>query len=269
MTYPRPIVYIVDDEPGVRISLDSLLRSVGLEVRTFGDATEFLESKREDAPECLIVDVRMPGISGLDLQNQLSQSSFPIPVIFITGHGDIPMAVRVMKAGAFEFFTKPFHDEDLLRAIDRAIRHSSAARQQQGQMAALRARFASLTPREAEVMEGVVEGLLNRQIAVQFGTSEKTVKVHRARVMRKMLARSLPDLVRIAQRLSIYASQPLGPLRLMPRCERLVTTGATKRKPNRWSRRSAGSAPESCLRTVSQHARSPTGRGPFRSPVWS
>ena len=208
MTYPRPIVYIVDDEPGVRNSLDSLLRSVGLEVRTFGDATEFLESKREDAPECLIVDVRMPGISGLDLQNQLSQSSFPIPVIFITGHGDIPMAVRVMKAGAFEFFTKPFHDQDLLRAIDRAIRHSSAARQQQGQMAALRARFASLTPREAEVMEGVVEGLLNRQIAVQFGTSEKTVKVHRARVMHKMLARSLPDLVRIAQRLSIHASQP-------------------------------------------------------------
>ena len=208
MKYPRPIVYVVDDEHGVRNSLGSLLRSVGLEVRTFGGAAEFLESKREDAPECLVVDVRMPGISGLDLQNQLSQSSFPIPVIFISGHGDIPMAVRVMKAGALEFLTKPFKDQDLLRAIDQAIRHSCAARQQQGQMAALRARFSSLTPREAEVMEGVVEGLQNKQIAVQSGTSEKTVKVHRARVMRKMQARSLPDLVRIAQRLSIHASKP-------------------------------------------------------------
>jgi len=208
MKHPRPIVYIVDDEPGVRNSLSSLLRSVGLEVRTFAGAAEFLESKREDVPECLVVDVRMPGISGLDLQNQLSQWSLPIPVIFITGHGDIPMAVQVMKAGALEFLTKPFHDQDLLRAIDQALRHSFAARQQQGQMAALRARFSLLTPREAEVMESVVEGLLNRQIAVQFGTSEKTVKVHRARVMRKMQARSLPDLVRIAQRLSIHASQP-------------------------------------------------------------
>lgn len=208
MTSPRPIVYVVDDEPGVRNSLCSLLRSVGLEVRAFAGAAEFLESKREDAPECLVVDVRMPGISGLDLQNRLSQSPLPIPVIFITGHGDIPMAVRVMKAGALEFLTKPFRDQDLLRAIDQAIRLSCSARLQQGQMAALRARFSSLTPREAEVMESVVEGLLNKQIAVQFGTSEKTVKVHRARVMHKMQARSLPDLVRIAQRLSICASQP-------------------------------------------------------------
>ena len=209
MTTPRPIVYIVDDEPGVRNSLSSLVRSVGLEARTFADGAEFLESAREDAPECLVVDVRMPGISGLDLQNRLSQSSFPIPVIFITGHGDISMAVRVMKLGALEFLTKPFHDQALLGAIYRAIRHSSAARQQQAEMAALRARFASLTPREAEVMEGVVEGLLNKQIAFEFGTSEKTVKVHRARVMHKMSARSLPDLVRMAQRLSVHASQPL------------------------------------------------------------
>jgi FixJ family two-component response regulator len=208
MTNPRPIVYIVDDELGVRNSLRSLMRSVGLEVRTFAGGAEFLESRREDAPECLVVDVRMPGISGLDLQNQLSQSSLPIPVIFITGHGDISMAVHAMKLGALEFFTKPFHNQDLLGAIYRAIRHSSAARQLQAEMAALCARFASLTPREAEVMEGVVEGLLNKQIAFQLGTSEKTVKVHRARVMHKMRARSLPDLVRMAQRLSVQASQP-------------------------------------------------------------
>jgi FixJ family two-component response regulator len=205
MTNPRPIVYIVDDEPGVRKSLSSLVRSAGLEVRTFAGGVEFLESKREDAPECLVLDVQMPGVSGLDLQNQLVQLPFPIPVIFITGHGDIPMAVRVMKAGALEFLTKPLHDQDLLGAIYRAIRHSSAARRRQADLAALRARFASLTPREGEVMEGVVEGLLNKQIAAQFGTSEKTVKVHRGQVMRKMQARSLPDLVRMAQRLAIRA----------------------------------------------------------------
>ena len=207
MTNSRPIVYIVDDEPGVRNSVSSLVRSVGLEVRTFAGGVEFLESKREDAPECLVLDVRMPGISGLDLHNQLVQSPFPIPVIFITGHGDIPLAVRVMKAGALEFLTKPFHDQDLLGAIYRAILRSSAARRQQAVVAALRARFASLTPREGEVMEGVVEGLLNKQIAAQSGTSEKTVKAHRGQVMRKMKARSLPDLVRMAQRLSIPGPQ--------------------------------------------------------------
>lgn len=209
MTNPRAIVYIIDDEPGVRNSLSSLVRSVGMEARTFAGGAEFLESTREDAPECLVIDVRMPGISGLDLQHQLSKSSFPIPVIFITGHGDISMAVRAMKSGALEFLTKPFHDQDLLGAVYRAIRHSSAARQQRAEMAVLRARLASLTPREAEVMEGVVEGLLNKQIAFQFGTSEKTVKVHRARVMHKMRARSLPELVRMAQQLSIRSSQPL------------------------------------------------------------
>jgi FixJ family two-component response regulator len=208
MTNPRPTVYIVDDEPGVRNSLSSLVRSVGLEARTFAGGAEFLESRREDTPECLVVDVRMPGLSGLDLQNQLSQSSFPIPVIFITGHGDISMAVHAMKLGALEFLTKPFHDQDLLGAVYRAIRQSSAARQQHAEMTVLRARFVSLTPREAEVMEGVVEGLLNKQIAFQFGTSEKTVKVHRARVMHKMRARSLPDLVRMAQQLSVHTSQP-------------------------------------------------------------
>lgn len=207
MTNPRPIVYIVDDEPGVRNSLSSLVRSVGLEVRTFAGGAEFLASARGNAPECLVVDVQMPGISGLDLQNQLSQSSFPIPVIFITGHGDISMAVHAMKLGALEFFTKPFNDQDLLGAVYRAIRHSSTARQEQAETAVLRARFASLTPREAEVMEGVVEGFLNKQIAFQLGTSEKTVKVHRARVMHKMRARSLPDLVRMAQRLPVHSPQ--------------------------------------------------------------
>jgi FixJ family two-component response regulator len=211
MTNPRPIVYIVDDEPGVRKSLSSLVRSVGLEVRTFAGGAEFIDSKRADAPECLVLDVRMPGVSGLDLQNQLAQSPFPIPVIFITGHGDIPMAVRLIKAGALEFLTKPFHDQDLLGAIYRAIRCSSAARRRQAALAGLRARFASLTPREGEVMEGVVEGLLNKQIAAQFGTSEKTVKAHRGQVMRKMKAQSLPDLVRMAQQLSIPATQPSKP----------------------------------------------------------
>jgi FixJ family two-component response regulator len=208
MMTPRPIVYIVDDEPGVRNSVSSLLRSVGLEVRAFACGVEFLESKREDAPECLVLDVRMPGVSGLDLQSHLTRSLSPLPVIFISGHGDIPLAVRVMKAGALEFLTKPFHDQDLLGAIHRAIRHSSAARRHRAELAALRVRFASLTPREKDVMKGVVEGLLNKQVAAQFGTSEKTVKVHRAQVMRKMQARSLPDLVRMAQRLSLPALQP-------------------------------------------------------------
>lgn len=202
MTNPRPVVYIVDDEPGVRNSLSSLVRSAGLEVRTFASGAEFLASSREDAPECLVVDVRMPGMSGLDLQSRLSHLSLRIPVILITGHGDISMAVRAMKSGALEFLTKPFHDQDILAAIDRAIRHSSAVRKQRAERAALHAQFATLTPREAEVMAGVVEGLPNKQIAFQLGTSEKTIKVHRARVMHKLRAGSLPELVRIAQRLS-------------------------------------------------------------------
>jgi FixJ family two-component response regulator len=211
MTDHRPIVYIVDDEPGVRDTLSLLVRSVGLEARTFAGGVEFLAAKREDGPECLVLDVRMPGESGLDLQNRLAQSSFPIPVIFITGHGDIPMAVRALKAGALEFLTKPFHNQDLIGAICRAIEHSSAARHQHAEMAAMRADLASLTRRETEVMQGVVEGLLNKQIAFQLGTAEKTVKVHRARVMRKMRAHSLPHLVRMAQKLSIPPSQPSAP----------------------------------------------------------
>jgi FixJ family two-component response regulator len=192
----------------------------------------------------------MPGIRGIDLHNQLAQAFFSIPVIFITGHGDIPLAVRMIKAGALDFLTKPFDGQDLLGAIYRAIRHSSAARQQQAEIAALRARFASLTPREAEVMEGVVEGLLNKQIAADSGTSEKTVKAHRAQVMRKMQARSLPDLVRMAQRLSIPAARPSESCARGLLCERRLTAGETERKLIRCSRRSAGFVPESGLRTA-------------------
>lgn len=202
MQNPQPVVYIVDDDPGVRKSLSSLLRSAGFEVQTFADGAEFLQATRRDAPECLILDIRMPGMSGVDLHASLEQSPFPIPVIFITGHGDIPLAVRMIKAGALEFFTKPFNDQDLLNSTYRAIRCSSAERREQAELTVLRSRFASLTPREAEVMQMVVAGMLNKQIAAEMGNGEKTVKVHRGQVMRKMMARSLPDLVRMSQRLS-------------------------------------------------------------------
>lgn len=201
MQNPQPVVYIVDDDPGVRKSLSSLLRSVGFEVRTFGDGAEFLQATRLDVPECLILDIQMPGLGGVDLHASLAQSPFPIPVIFITGHGDIPLAVRMIKAGALEFLTKPFNDQDLLNSTYQAIRRSSADRREKAELTVLRSRFASLTPREAEVMQMVVAGMLNKQIAADLGTCEKTVKVHRGQVMRKMMARSLPDLVRISRRL--------------------------------------------------------------------
>lgn len=203
MPQAEPTVFIVDDDPQMRESLRNLLRSVGLRVELFASAQAFVQSQHPDAPNCLVLDVRMPGLSGLDLQKQASEADLEIPIIFITGHGDIPMSVRAMKAGAVEFLTKPFRDQDLLDAIQEALDRSRKAREQQAATEKLRRRFASLTPREREVMERVVAGLLNKQIGAELGTSETTVKIQRHQVMEKMGAGSLPELVRMADRLGI------------------------------------------------------------------
>ena len=203
MAGEEAVVFVVDDDSAAREAIRSLLDSVGLRVETFGSAQEFLASQRPDAPACLVLDVRLPGVSGLDFQRDLAARNVAIPIIFITGHGDIPMSVEAMKAGAMEFLTKPFRGQVLLDAIHKAIERDRAARQEQSKVAALRERLATLTPREREVMQLVISGLLNKQIASEFGASERTVKIHRGQVMRKMGAKSLPDLVRMAERLGI------------------------------------------------------------------
>ena len=203
MKESSPIVYVVDDEPSVCLSLKRLLRSVGLEARTFGSALEFLHSKRPDAPGCLVLDVRLPGLSGLDLQAELAARTITLPIIFVTGHGDIPMSVRAMKAGAVEFLTKPFREQDLLEAIHRAIGQDGITRQHSAELRALQERYALLTPREREVFPRVTSGLLNKQIAAELGASEKTIKVHRGQVMHKMEADSLADLIRMAEKLGL------------------------------------------------------------------
>jgi len=201
MADDKPIVFVVDDEAAARSAIESLLHSVGLRVETFGSAAEFLAHERSDAPGCLVLDVRLPGMSGLEFQRELRAREISIPIIFITGHGDIPMSVEAMKAGAMEFLTKPFRGQVLLDAIQKAIERDRATRQEQGRLAELRQRLGALTVREREVMQRVVQGLLNRQIAAELGTSERTVKIHRSNVMRKMGAESLPDLVRMAEKL--------------------------------------------------------------------
>jgi FixJ family two-component response regulator len=196
-----PIVFVIDDDRAIRDGLESLIRSIGLRVATFASSADFLKMPRPNAPMCLVLDVRMPGQSGLDLQTQLRASGIHIPTIFITGHGDIPMTVRAMKEGAMEFLTKPVRGQELLDAIQKAIARDRELRQRRAEISALRARFESLTPRETEVLDLVVAGLLNKQIADRLGTSELTIKTHRAHVMEKMQADSLAHLVRMAEML--------------------------------------------------------------------
>jgi RNA polymerase sigma factor (sigma-70 family) len=196
-------VFVVDDDASVRNALKSLIRSVGLQVELFSSAQEFLQSKRPNAPSCLILDIRLPGISGLDFQRKLAETNNPIPIIFISGHGDIQMSVRALKAGAVDFLPKPFRDQDLLDAIHVALERDAARREQERDITTLRERFEWLTPREREVLPLVVSGLPNKQIAAEIGTSETTVKVHRGQLMRKMGADSLPELVRMAERIGI------------------------------------------------------------------
>jgi RNA polymerase sigma factor (sigma-70 family) len=200
-------VFVIDDDESIRDVLKDLIQSVGLPVETFTSAQQFLQSHHSSAPGCLVLDVRLPGLSGLDLQRQLAEANIRTPIIFITGHADVPMTVRAMKAGAVEFLTKPFREQELLDAIRQALDRDRAEREEQAETAELRRRFDSLTPRESQVLVLVVTGLLNKQIAAELGTSEITIKQHRHQVMQKMEAKSLPDLVRMSERLEIPSTK--------------------------------------------------------------
>ena len=203
----EPTIIVVDDDPGIRESLQGLLRSVGLQVKALASVPEFLKEGRPEGPACLVLDVRLPGRSGLDFQRDLSAAHVHLPIIFITGYGDIPMSVQAIKGGAIEFLTKPFRDQELLDAIQLGLARDRAWLEEAKAMAALRSRFETLTPREREVMALVVTGRLNKQIAYDIGISEITVKVHRGQVMRKMNAASLPDLARMADKLDLTAAK--------------------------------------------------------------
>ncbi len=203
MNEAGPVVFVVDDDPIVCTSMKRLIRTLSLEVQTFNSAQEFLRAKRPNAPGCLVLDVRLPDLSGLDLQQELAKAHIELPIIFVTGHADIPMSVRAMKAGAVEFLTKPFREQDLLEAIQHGIAQDRETRERRAAISELQQRLDSLTPREQEVFPLVVSGLPNKQIADQLGASEKTIKVHRGQLMRKMEAESLADLVRMSERLKI------------------------------------------------------------------
>jgi FixJ family two-component response regulator len=198
---PSQVVFVIDDDASMRDAISRLLNAVGLTVQTFASAREFLNGKLPDVAGCVVLDVRLPGLSGLDLQREMVERGIHIPVVFITGHGDIPMSVQAMKAGAVEFLTKPFRDQDLLDAVRSGIQLDRKEREERAELAELRDCVRQLTQREQEVMSLVVSGLLNKQIALQLGTSEKTIKIHRSQVMRKMRANSLADLVRMSQKL--------------------------------------------------------------------
>jgi len=205
---PSQVVFVIDDDASMRDAVSRLLNAVGLTVQTFASAREFLAGRLPDVPGCAVLDVRLPGLSGLDLQREMVERGIHIPVIFITGHGDIPMSVQAMKAGAVEFLTKPFRDQDLLDAVRSGIQLDRQGRKERAELAELRDGLRQLTPREREVMSLVVAGLLNKQIALRLGTSEKTIKIHRSHVMQKMRADSLADLVRMSQKLATDVTLP-------------------------------------------------------------
>jgi FixJ family two-component response regulator len=212
MTQPVPdaqsIVFVIDDDASLRNALSNLFRSVGLRAEVFGSSPEFLQSKLPDVPSCLVLDIRLPGPSGLDFQAELAKANIHIPIIFITGHGDIPMTVRAMKAGAIDFLTKPFRDQDMLDAVAAAIERDRKRRADEKVIADLRTRLGSLTPREQEILALVASGLMNKQIAAEVSLAEITVKIHRGNIMKKMGARSLADLVRMAELLGVRRPRP-------------------------------------------------------------